>query len=143
MKNQTTKKLFAFMLFLTGLFSAQYLSAQNCPANKVYVCCTDSCGIQECKCLNASQAQSWAATTPSCKPFRFHPNCCDGFRIGQHESTMGTQPSLQVYPIPVLNSSAISFSLEQSQHVSLTIFDMNGRLVASFADAFFEEGSYE
>ncbi|HYV92883.1 MAG TPA: T9SS type A sorting domain-containing protein [Chitinophagales bacterium] len=48
-----------------------------------------------------------------------------------------------IFPNPFSGSTTISFSLEQSQNVSLRIFDMNGRLVTTLADAYFEEGDHE
>lgn len=48
--------------------------------------------------------------------------------------------NIQIAPNPFSNSTTISFSLTQSQKVSLKIFDMNGRLVATVADNFFTTG---
>ena len=128
-----TKKIFTFILLLSGMFSTQFLNAQNCSGNKVWACRYDECGIQECKCINANQVASWTATVPKCS-WKWHPNCCDGFRIDQNESGMGINTSLQVSPNPVSpdqsGSATISFSLEQSQNVSLRIYDVNGRLVS-------------
>ncbi|HYV92884.1 MAG TPA: T9SS type A sorting domain-containing protein [Chitinophagales bacterium] len=141
MKNQTTKKLCAFILLLSGLFSTSFLNAQNCSGNKVWACRYDSCGIQECKCISANQVASWTATVPKCS-WKWHcPHCF--FRINQNESGMGVNTSLQVYPNPVSSSAILSFSLEQSENVSLMIFDIAGRYVATVANEFFEDGNNE
>jgi hypothetical protein len=139
MKTTTTKMSFTFILLLVGMLSYTIVNAQSCPANKVWTCRYDSCGVQECKCVKASEVQSWSAVIPPCTYFHFHPHCCDGWRNGQME----IKASLQVNPNPVLNSTVISFSLEQSQKVSIRIFDMSGRLVTTLVDAPYEEGNQE
>jgi hypothetical protein len=138
MKTTTTKMSFTFILLLAGMISYTIVNAQSCPANKVWTCRYDSCGVQECKCVKASEVQSWSAVIPPCAYFHFHPHCCDGWRTGQME----IKTSLQVNPNPVSNSTVISFSLEQSQKVSIKIFDMSGRLVTTLADASYEEGDH-
>jgi hypothetical protein len=127
MKTTITKNLFTFILLLSGMFSYSAANAQgycDCVASHpVGSCYVDSHGHNKC--------------------FKFRPNCCNGFRIGQNESGVGIEASLQVYPNPVSSSTTISFSIEQSQNVSLLIFDMNGKLVSTLADKVFEEGDYE
>lgn len=51
--------------------------------------------------------------------------------------------SLSVFPNPLSSESTISFSLPQQQNVSITIFDANGRLVKSFAEAGFSQGEHK
>jgi hypothetical protein len=51
--------------------------------------------------------------------------------------------SLMVYPNPFTNSTTISFTLTQSQKISLKIYDMNGVLVKTLADELFEEGQHQ
>ncbi len=48
-----------------------------------------------------------------------------------------------IFPNPFSNSTTISFSLAQFQKVSLQIFDVSGRLVATLADKIFEAGENE
>ncbi|MBK5284163.1 MAG: T9SS type A sorting domain-containing protein, partial [Bacteroidia bacterium] len=59
----------------------------------------------------------------------------------------GTENNLSnevtIFPNPVTNTTTISFSLSQSQKVSLKIFDVNGRLVSTLADKVFETGENE
>lgn len=63
---------------------------------------------------------------------------------------MGDDPTLpgsftlrQNYPNPFNPSTVISYTLPQSGHVSLRVYDMNGRLVRSLVDQQQAVGSYE
>jgi hypothetical protein len=47
------------------------------------------------------------------------------------------------YPNPLCKSATISFSLSESQKVSLKIFDVSGRLVSTLADKTFDAGENE
>src|SRR5687767_8439915 len=144
MKTTMTKKILSFILFLNGMMAPLLLNAQNCPANKVWVCRYDECGLQECKCVNVNQAQNWLATVPPCSG-TWPPHCCHGgtWRTGENETGMEIKTSLDAHPNPVLNSATITFSLEQSQHVSLTVFDINGKMVSNLVGKVFEAGDNE
>lgn len=48
-----------------------------------------------------------------------------------------------LYPNPFNNSTTILFTLEQSQKVSLKVFDLNGRLISTLADKYFEAGEQQ
>ncbi|MEO8086803.1 MAG: T9SS type A sorting domain-containing protein [Bacteroidota bacterium] len=48
--------------------------------------------------------------------------------------------SLKCFPNPFSNSTTISFSLPQSEKVSIKIFDMTGRLVKTFAIGEMQKG---
>ena len=50
---------------------------------------------------------------------------------------------LQIYPNPVSSSATISFSLSDVSKVSLTLFDINGRLVKRLADKQFNNGYHQ
>ena len=56
---------------------------------------------------------------------------------------MAMKYSLSNYPNPFSNSATISFSLAQSQKVSIRIFDMTGRLIKTLADAQMEAGTHQ
>jgi hypothetical protein len=60
---------------------------------------------------------------------------------GEIENNLSNE--VAIFPNPVTNTITISFSLEQSQKVSLNIFNVSGRLVITLADASFEEGDHE
>jgi hypothetical protein len=48
-----------------------------------------------------------------------------------------------IAPNPVSNSTTISFVLAQSQKVSLTIYDMNGRLIKTLVDEDMQQGTHQ
>ncbi|HLK27546.1 MAG TPA: T9SS type A sorting domain-containing protein [Puia sp.] len=50
---------------------------------------------------------------------------------------------ISVFPNPLSHSTTISFSLEQPQKVSVSIFDLSGRLVSKIADANMEDGLHQ
>ena len=50
--------------------------------------------------------------------------------------------AITVFPNPLSSETAISFTLIQSENVSLKIFDVNGRLIKIITDAVFEEGKH-
>jgi hypothetical protein len=50
---------------------------------------------------------------------------------------------LQIYPNPVSSSATISFSLSDVSKVSLTLFDINGRLIKRLANMQFHNGSHQ
>ena len=148
MKTQTTKKLFTFMLLLSGMFSFTSASAQNncnpCNGNKVKISlCTGGfynyCESCKSKCVSSDQVQDYLN-----KGWGYGncPNSCGGNGRLQNQSTDETM-SLFVYPNPVSSSTSISFSLYETQNVSLKIYDLSGRLINVIAEGVFEEGDYE
>ena len=154
MKNQTTKKLIAFIIMV--MFSFTFASAQTCNGNKisVYKCMNGNC---HSKCVSPAKIPAgW--NTVGCgtgcgggggcncnvRPIPFGCGQICGWRIGSYEND---NPSVSfiasIAPNPVFNTTIISFSLSQSENVTLKIFDMNGRLVSILADKFFEGGENE
>jgi hypothetical protein len=130
MKTTSTKKLLAFII--TVMFPFTFVSAQ-CPGNKilVYKCSTITFG---CHSRCGYPNNSWLPFCP-----------CEG-RPANERSSLANEPvdgklfTLAVSPNPVSGLSVIYFFLEQSEKVSLNIFDVNGRLVSTLADKIFEEG---
>jgi hypothetical protein len=51
--------------------------------------------------------------------------------------------TLSVFPNPVSNSTNISFSLSQSQQVSIMVYDESGRLIKTIANAQLEPGAHQ
>jgi len=122
MKTTMTKKFFTFILLLGGMFSYSAANAQGCtcvPSNPAGWCYVNSHGQTKCLKIN---------------------HIPDGWRVVNE--TIESAP-LTVSPNPVSNSTTISFFNEQSGNVSIRVFDMNGRLVTTLANASFEEGGYE
>ena len=136
MKTKMTKTIFTCLLLLMGLFASTVANAQSCNGNKIRVYRCDRCRNHNSKCIEPSQlnnnlANGWQLQW--CAPCYV--------RLSQSESDEST--TVSVSPNPVSNIASIAFTLDESQKVSLRIFDMNGRLVSTLADKLFEEGENE
>jgi flagellar hook assembly protein FlgD len=71
---------------------------------------------------------------------------CSSVRFANAEEIKTIAPSkntLSVVPNPFSNSTNISFSLSQSQKVSVQIFDMQGRSIKTLVDAQTEAGTHQ
>jgi len=155
MKNLTTKKFFTFILLLSGMFSFTFVNAQTCQGNKVWTCrtCTGPYGTtyQECDCVNANKVEEWQATPCGDVPPDNNGNHGNGNNgnnggggacICARENGAG-ESSEGIYPNPLFNSTSIYFTINETQKVSLKIFDVNGRLITTLADAPFEAGEHK
>ncbi len=129
MKNQFLKKLSAFII-ITIMFSCltEFANAQ----------CSRICKGTKSKCVLTSMVQSYHGwhLCGTCH------SCISPIRLANEQTTVETI-SVKVNPNPISGSSIISFSLEQSEKVSLKLFDFNGRLIENLADKIFEEGENE
>ena len=125
------KKLFAFIIALMmfsvipALVNAQKkCSNGHCP--KGYTCvdghCVKSGGGGFCNCF--------------VKPIPFECGQICGFLADK-------TPANDQFSISVINSSAISFELNEPQNVSLKIYDATGRLIKTLADSRMPEGEYQ
>jgi len=121
-----TKNLIQTVLFaLAFVMINQVLIAQGCYRNG----CKN--GLY-CNCLSYVP-----------KPNHCHCISYPGFKLG-NQSALTYETSLtDVYPNPVSGAATISFSLAGTQRVSLKIVDLNGRLITTLADQFFDEGDNE
>ena len=150
-KNQTTKKLIAFIIMM--MFSFTFVNAQTCSGNKilVYKCINGNC---HSKCVNPNNIPSGWSTWGcvgcggggggcNCSIRPIPPACAPtcGWRISSSENDSPFITS--IVPNPVSNSAIISFTIPQSQNISLKVFDVSGRLVSILADRTFEEGENE
>ena len=54
-----------------------------------------------------------------------------------------TTTNLSAYPNPISNLATISFNLQQSQKVVVTIYDMNGTLIKTLANTQMEHGNHQ
>lgn len=115
MKTTITKKL--FLLLISGMFSFTLAEAQ-------------------CTCTN--NQPGWCSMAPN-GHMRCYKRLSGFFRIDQN--TSGS--SLEVYFNPASYATSILFTLEQSQKVTLRIFDLSGRLVSIPADRVFDGGDNE
>jgi hypothetical protein len=70
----------------------------------------------------------------------------DGVPITSFETSIATPTNRfaleQNHPNPFNPATSISFSIERDQHVSLTVYDIAGRLVATLADRAMSAGKY-
>ncbi len=72
------------------------------------------------------------------------PANCEGRTIvSKNIQTETLNPGLKIYPNPFSNSTSISFTIYESQKVSLKIFDATGNLIKVLTNAKFEKGQYE
>jgi len=71
--------------------------------------------------------------------------CISGYAIDNKLSFENSAPNkeLTVHPNPVSNSTTILFSINQAGKVSLKIFDLNGRLVATLAIEEMQAGNHQ
>lgn len=72
-------------------------------------------------------------------------NCCNNHdRETQFDATSGSfRTSLNCFPNPFSNSTNISYSLLQSEKVTVRIFDMTGRLVKALVNGEVLEGTQQ
>ncbi len=140
MKKTMTKKFFTFILLMSGMFSFTVADAQlTCPAGKIPIfhCYSDRHYEPHCRdrCAN-----------PNNIPNGWYSGDCFSYGCGArlaNEPAGGELFMLAVSPNPVSGSSVIYFFLEQSENVSLKMFDVNGRLVSTLADKIFNAGENE
>ena len=92
--------------------------------------------------LMTSTAGSIASAFPIVSSVGNDSVLCYNSPTGIYEAS-ANNTSLSVYPNPFSNSTIISFSLLQSQNISLRVFDMNGRLISILADKIFDAGENE
>ena len=90
-------------------------------------------GIYRCKVTNSCGSKGSGSRTVSV-PCRLTNEAY----AEQLESSF----EIEMAPNPVSSSTTISFSLDQSQNVSLKIFDLNGRLIETLASTIYEEGEH-
>ena len=146
MQTATTKKLFAGLpvsmaFIIMMIFSFTFVNAQTCPQGKIpiYKCSGVSFG---CNSRCAKNVPSGWSTWCPCDGRLSNPQS-DEELSSLSISTNSALSSLSISPNPVSGSSVIFFFLEQSEKVSLKIFDVKGKLVLTLVDKMFEEGENE
>ncbi|HYV93798.1 MAG TPA: T9SS type A sorting domain-containing protein [Chitinophagales bacterium] len=135
MKTQLQKKIYTFILIAIGMFSFTSISAQgnakvpqcNCASLPLMGCGSNDFG---CQLYCGGKCADYCAK---------HPNQC---KSAEGDATYGTLFTT-IFPNPVSTSTTISFSVGQTENVSVRIFDMMGRLIKTLADGSFTEGDYE
>jgi hypothetical protein len=71
------------------------------------------------------------------------PACEEQTIVSKNYQAQKLNTSLMVYPNPFSNSNTISFTLSQSQKVSIKIFDIEGRLLKTLANKEMSEGFHQ
>jgi hypothetical protein len=72
-----------------------------------------------------------------------NPANCEGQSIvSRNTQAEKLSPGLKVYPNPFSGSTSVSFTIYESQNVSVKIFDTNGKMIKVLAAAKFEKGPY-
>lgn len=139
-----TTKMMIMVLFpiLIGMMY-QFASAQNCPGRKVLMAQGSKghgCGSCKQQCVLSSEVQTYLTNGwyyGEC--FRCNNNYV---RLGEEEIVTETMLT-EIYPNPASGSVAISFNLSQESEVTLQVFDMTGRYVATVVNELFEKESNE
>ncbi|MFM7217045.1 MAG: T9SS type A sorting domain-containing protein, partial [Bacteroidota bacterium] len=68
-------------------------------------------------------------------------NCVNTYYVGIEDVVRGG--SISVYPQPVTGDSRLRFDAVKSGQIELSLLDLQGRIVRSFADRYFEAGSHQ
>lgn len=94
-------------------------------------------GIYKCKVTNSCGSKTSKEDTVAIT--------CKGLSNNiTADERMNTQSlHFTIAPNPVSNSTTISFNLQSSQKVSITIYDMNGRLIKTLADQQMQQGLHQ
>lgn len=71
------------------------------------------------------------------------PSACADAIVSNDQILNNIYHSLTVTPNPLLNSTTISFKLSQLQKVLIWVFDINGRLVKTLANAQMQPGTHQ
>jgi len=117
-----------------GIFGAPPTPACTCSSNKVAIKRMSGNVCQEDRCVSQGQAQHYLNQG-------WIYGCCSSSRMGDQnqveESTIGS------YPNPAYSIVTTSFSLSTAQHIAINLFDVNGRLVSTLADKYYDAGRNE
>jgi len=76
-------------------------------------------------------------------------NCTTGATItnssrsNKYQSSLFSEPTLNIVPNPVTSTAIISFSLQAAGKNSIKLYDVNGRLIKVLADREFDKGNYQ
>jgi acetyl esterase/lipase len=87
------------------------------------------------------QFTSLAGTLQAYNNGSMTPNCNNSPRLAQNSSS--SDLSFRIFPNPVSGLATISFALVKSEQVSLKVFDVKGKLIATVADKHFEAGEIQ
>lgn len=125
--------------YYCGCADTNSIYGQICPPGQQLACRLDMRCEWVCECVDSSKVTKWLARSHKCGNNGQNPH--GNWRSSEdHESFQYETLIEEVYPNPVFNSTTISFSLSRSQHVSLEVVDMSGRLTSTIAQQVFKQG---
>jgi hypothetical protein len=142
------------ILLIIAIFPLAFINSQTCTGNKVRVCrtCTGAYGTtyQECDCIAPNQVATWQATPCGLVPSNNgnHGGGNDGNGKGGYCDcatifTSTARPFAEsVNSNPVSSSTSIRLTLFSRGRISLKVFDLTGRVLATLADGFYEAGEH-
>jgi hypothetical protein len=139
-----TIKITIMVLSLSVMY--QFASAQNCPGNKVLMAkgWKGGCGCKcQKKCVDQSEVQTYINMgwyVGEC--FNVGRLCCNYIRNSKPGENIETMLA-DIHSDPASKAYTISFNLSKQSEVSLRVFDMTGRCVATVANKVFKENSHE
>ena len=132
MKQQSIQKLLAFIICM--MFSVSFLHAQKCNGpNKILVCqcsrASDFYCVYVCKCIHVNQLKE---------------HLKNGWKLSDQSDAakINTTPS-DLSSVSVINSTSINVALDESQNVSLKIYDATGRVVKTIVNGKMPEGYHQ
>ena len=142
------------ILLIIGMCSFVSANSQTCTGGKVYVCrtCTGAYGstYQECDCVAPNKVTDWQATPCGLVPANNgnHGKGNDGNGKGGYcycatIFTSKARPFAEsVNSNPGSSSTDIRLTLLSRGRISLKVFDLSGKVLATVADGFFEAGEH-
>jgi hypothetical protein len=149
-------KLKQLIALVIPLFFVAFVNAQTCKGNKVWTCrtCPGLYGTtyQECDCVDSNKVAAWLAL-PCTAPKHNngggggndycdrHP--CPCICAITHKGPAIKETSDGIYPNPLVNTTAIYVTLPEAEKVSLRIFELNGKLIATLTDSEMEAGEHK
>jgi hypothetical protein len=138
-----TMRLVAMLCVFTQLVNAQCTGDKVLMSKGVNDCCGSKHRCQS-KCIDSSQVQSHLNHGWYYGNCQINLSCCCCEKLDANEfTTISYDYDLSISPNPVSNSTTISFYLPESQKVTIKIFDVNGRLMETVADKYFDEEENE
>lgn len=125
----------------------QFAIAQNCPANKVQMSkgWKGACGCKcQKQCVDQNEVQNYINLgwyVGEC--INVGRLCCGGWRHNSKQTDNTETMLTDIHPDLVFGAIAISFNLSKQSNVSLRVFDITGRYVATVTNKIFKENNNE
>ena len=111
----------------------------NIPGENIYYYYPTTSGTYKCRVTDVCGS----TTSPGVKITVNQCRSGADIAIGNNEKIISATTQLKVAPNPFSNITNISFFLPQSQKISISIFDVSGRLVKTLANEQMQQGNHE